>query len=378
LIFFLTYNDQPSGVYWSQVTDVVAHLNTLGGPRVRLLALVSARDYWGIRRKIRSHSPDALVFPMVPTMKRWRSNAGLVKQICRWWKPSGLIARGVLATWMALRAREAGLVDHVCFDARGAYAAEWEEYRIIDDDALIQQFRAVEAEAVAKSDMRIAVSEALVAHWRERYGYADEAHAVVPCTLGTVHITAVGSDADAQRGEFGFGPMDVVLAYAGSTAGWQSFALLENIIGQVLAAQPNVKVLFLCAPDPAIDALVANWLGRALRTWVKPAEVPSVLAACDVALLLREESLTNRVASPTKFAEYLASGLPVAISAHIGDFSALVERDRLGVVLHGDQPLPMLYRPEPALRANLRRYALDHFTKAAYNTAYLRILSALG
>ena len=63
--------------------------------------------------------------------------------------------------------RDRGLVKRVCFDGRGAYAAEWEEYRIIDDDALIAQFRPLESEAVNKSDFRIAVSHALVAHWRE-------------------------------------------------------------------------------------------------------------------------------------------------------------------------------------------------------------------
>ncbi|HRO41179.1 MAG TPA: hypothetical protein PLZ25_14815, partial [Flavobacteriales bacterium] len=98
MILFLTYNDQPSGVYWSQVCDVVAHLNTLGGPRVRLVALVSARDYFGIRRKIRAHSPDAIVLPMVPRMKRWRANAALVSWACRWFRPTGIMARGVLAT----------------------------------------------------------------------------------------------------------------------------------------------------------------------------------------------------------------------------------------------------------------------------------------
>ena len=42
MILYVTYNDQPSGVYWSQVTDVVAYMNNCGGPRVRLLAFVSA------------------------------------------------------------------------------------------------------------------------------------------------------------------------------------------------------------------------------------------------------------------------------------------------------------------------------------------------
>jgi hypothetical protein len=35
MLLYLTYNDQPGGVYRSQVTYVVEHLNTLGQPRPR-------------------------------------------------------------------------------------------------------------------------------------------------------------------------------------------------------------------------------------------------------------------------------------------------------------------------------------------------------
>lgn len=376
MTLFLTYNDQPTGVYWSQVTDVVAYLNTLGGPRVRLLALVSARDYFGIRRKIRAHSPDALVLPMVPRMKHWRANAALVEAACRWLRPSGIMARGALATWMAIRARDKGLVKSVCFDARGAYAAEWEEYRIIDDDALIGQFRAVEQEAVHRSNLRLAVSHALVDHWRERYGYAGPDQVVVPCSLGSAHLQQ-GRDAVAARDRLGFTSTDVVLVYAGSAAGWQSFALLERFIALVLSAQPRVKVLFLCPPDAAIDALVANWLGRAVRAWVQPAEVPAVLAACDHALLIREDSITNRVASPTKFAEYLACGLPVVISPHIGDFSGDVAREQLGVVYQDGDELPVFERPSSELRARSVAFARANYTKAAHKAAYQAILNRL-
>lgn len=376
MILFLTYNDQPTGVYWSQVTDVVAHLNTLGGPRVRLLALVSARDYFGIRRKIRAHSPDAIVLPMVPRMKHWRANAMLVKAACRLLRPGGIVARGPLATWMALRARDAGLVRRVCFDGRGAYAAEWQEYRIIDDDRLIAQFPAVEQEAVRRSDLRIAVSHALVDHWRGHYAYAGDAHLVIPCTLGASHLAAA-NDPGAVRADLGFGPDDVVLAYAGSAAGWQSFSLLEQAITPLLVAQPRVKVLLLCPPDPAIDALTANWIGRALRTWVDPSRVNAVLAACDTALLLRADTVTNRVASPTKFAEYLASGLPVIISAHIGDCSAQVQRERLGIVHQPGELLPTLERPTPDERDRFRAFALAHYTKAAHEAGYRRLLQLL-
>lgn len=371
VILYLTYNDQPSGVYWSQVTDVVAHLNTLGGPRVRLLALVSIRDLRTTRRKIRAHCPDALVLPMVPQMKRWRSNAFIVNTVCRLLRPSGLMARGALGTWMALRAREKGLVKKVCFDARGAYAAEWEEYRIIDDDALIAQFRPVEKEAVERSDFRLAVSQALVDHWRERYGYAGIDHVVIPCTLGKDHLTEAARPTAKRAGE------DVVLVYSGSTAGWQSFELLESLLKEALTAQPQVRVLFLSRPDPRIDALGQAFPGRVDRKWVTPDEVAGILAECDHGVLVREDSITNRVASPTKFAEYLRAGLKVVAPEHLGDVSARVEREDLGCVWRPGQPLTTFQRVGQEDRQRLEKLALTTLTKSAFDREYLHLLEAL-
>lgn len=374
MIIYLTYNDAPGGVYWSQVTDVVAYLNTLGGARVRLVALVSARDYFGIRRRIKAHAPDALVLPMVPGVKRWRSNRHWVKVLCRLLRPSAIMARGVLGTWMALRAREQGLVPKVCFDARAAYAAEWEEYRIIDDDALIGQFRALEAEAVARADMRLAVSHALVQHWRERYAYHGTDHVVIPCTLGRAH-TAMPGEVPAQLP--GDNDATVWLAYAGSSAGWQSFGLLNGLLRQALAAQPHLKVLFLSQADAGIEALVADHPGRVVRRWVPAQQVPQLLRGCDAALLVREDTITNRVASPTKFAEYLSCGLPVFISPGIGDFSALVPQELLGWLLLPGAPLPQVQRPSDEARTQLHAFAVAHFTKESFRDAYGVLLAKL-
>ena len=185
LILYVTYNDQPSGVYWSQVTDVVEHLNSLGGEHVRLVAMVSVRGYFRSVRTIREHSPGAWVVPMVPRVQNWRINWLWLALIAVVMRPKGIIARGIFATAMALRLREKGLVRRVCFDGRGAYGVEWEEYRIIDDDDLIAQCQLMEADAGRRSDFRLAVSEALVSHWRERYDYQKEDHVVIPCTLGS-------------------------------------------------------------------------------------------------------------------------------------------------------------------------------------------------
>ena len=69
---------------------------------------------------------------------------------------------------------------------------------------------------------------------------------------------------------------------------------------------------------------------------------PEYLAAADLGLLLRDQTTLNRVASPVKFGEYLASGTPVIMTPQIGDFSSLVARKGLGTIIdldHSDDEL---------------------------------------
>ncbi|MBK9763839.1 MAG: hypothetical protein IPO87_10860 [Flavobacteriales bacterium] len=377
MIIYLTYNDQPSGVYWSQVTDVVDHLNTLGGPPVKLFALVSARGFSRTRRAIKQRSPKALVLPMVPQMARWKKNTWILSMVCRFVRPTGIIARGVFATWMAQRMRDRGSVKKVCFDGRGAYAAEWEEYRLIDDDALIAQFRPLEMEAVNGSDFRISVTHALVDHWRERYDYRGKEHIVVPCTLGADHGSVGGELGRTKRNGSPFSETDVVLVYSGSTAGWQSFGLLEELLSGVLDEQPNVKVLFLSKSDENNAKLVERYPGRVSVQWLDPDQVAATLGNCDLGIMVRENTVTNNVASPTKFGEYLAAGLPVVISEHLGDFSALVMQDSLGLVHREGTHMATLQRTTNEERTRLQHYAEAHFTKKAFNSSYLQLLSAL-
>lgn len=377
MILYLTYNDQPSGVYWSQVTDVVDHLNGLDNVRVRLVAFVSIRGFGSTRRAIKQRSPKAVVVPMVPQMRRWKWNTFLLGVVCLLLRPSGVVARGVFATWMALRVRDLGLVERVCFDGRGAYAAEWEEYRLIDDDALIAQFRPLEQRSVCDADFRLAVSASLVQHWRERYGYVGEEHIVVPCTLGT-HM---GEQEDpvfaSDRAGTPYGPTDIVLVYSGSTAGWQSFELLSSFLTELLGPKPEMKVLFLSKPDPNNAILKERFPGQVSVKWLAPEDVARWLRACDHGIMLREETLTNRVASPTKFAEYLSAGLPVVISPNLGDFSGLVEQEHLGSVYRPGTGTLRLGRTNDSERQRLSRFAIRYFTKEAFDPAYMRLLEAL-
>ena len=369
MILYLTYNDQPSGVYWSQVTDVVDHLNALGGDRVRLVALVSLRGYVSSRRLIRARVPDAIVLPMVPRQHNWHANWVWLWLLCRALRPSGIIGRGIFAAALALRMRDRGLIHQVCFDARAAYGAEWEEYRVVDDDALIAESSTLEREVITRSDLRMAVSHALVDHWRSAFGYAALRHVVIPCTLGRSVEALPMRQRNGLRAALGWHADDTVLVYSGSAVGWQSLELAERVVAPWLSADPSRRMLFLSTPHAVIDRLAKRHPGQVARRWVEHEQVRAILQDCDIGLLLRDARVTNRVASPTKFAEYLSAGLPVAISSSVGDFSGMVREDHLGQVMEDGDALG-LSRPTSVEVERLMRHARERFTKEAFDDDY--------
>ncbi len=373
MIIYLTYNDQPSGVYWSQVTDVVDHLNTLDGPPVRLVALVSLRGYLRSVREIRARRPQALVLPMVPRAHNWRVNWIWLWLVCKWMKPSAIIGRGIFASALALRMRDAGLVSQVCFDSRAAYGAEWKEYRVVDNDSLIAECVELERKVVNEADLRMSVSNALVAHWRDHLDYTGTRHLVVPCTLGRSVETGALVKGRGLRDALRWGKEDIVLVYSGTSVGWQSLELAEQVVGPWLAAGTTHRMLFLSQEHSVISRLMESFPGQVERHWIRHDEVRAALLACDYGLLLRDTRVTNHVASPTKFAEYLSVGLPVLISPDVGDFSAMVERDRLGQVVVPGMALPS-EAPATSTRQRLMEFAAARFTKEAFDVQYRTLL----
>jgi glycosyltransferase involved in cell wall biosynthesis len=96
-------------------------------------------------------------------------------------------------------------------------------------------------------------------------------------------------------------------------------------------------------------------------------EVPDYLAAADCGFLLRASSQVNRVASPVKFGEYLASGTPVIMSNGIGDYSELARRENVGVVLPTG---PWSATAETALKTFIDAYRRD---SASWRARCLRV-----
>lgn len=371
---YLTFGDQPSGVYRSQVLDLCRFLEEEMGEKCNLVAMVSLRGYMASRRKIKSQWKRSWVVPALPGMKFWALNLLILVWVFLFVKSGKVMARGILAANLALRLRKLGFVGKVIYDGRGAVHAEWKEYDVGIPPSLQAKAKNLEAKAVLRSDFRLAVSAELVKWWQKSFSYAPGKEIVVPCTLASDTQLELpdASRIESLRKERGWHKDDIVLVYSGSAAGWQSLTLVDDLLQGLLSENATLRVLFLAKVDLSKLKTYTEFPERVSKDWLAPEKVQGVLSACDYGILYRETSVTNQVAAPTKFAEYLAAGLPVLISEGIGDYSSFVIENQAGKLLpaESEAQLQAISHPEKQRMLGLAK----GFRKEAYREQYQRLL----
>ena len=372
MILYFTFNDLPSGIYSSQVIDVIKFMRAELKTDIRLLAFISVRGFYKNKKKIRQLLPDAIVIPMFPGVHRWKSNTFLLHRVVNRLKPEKIICRSVLATSLAFKVKEKSSLLKIVYDGRGAIAAEWKEYGVVTHPGMLKEISSLEKEAVIKSDYRIAVSEKLVEFWRSEYSYAKNDHVIIPCTLNRVFTnTAITEKSLAEaRAKLGIQDDSIVFAYSGSLAGWQSLSLFDKFVKAHMGANPKLHMLFLSMPHPVISSLTEEFPGRVICMNTDPSNVPQCLLAADYGLLIREESVTNLVASPVKFAEYLACGLKVLISENLGDYSSFIKTHHCGYIY---SEFNNAVKTNSQEKEAMRSLALQHFTKENYFEEYKKL-----
>lgn len=377
MIFYLTYNESSSAILSSQVIDVVKFLNKNFSTKVKLFAFISLRDYFSNKEKIKSQLPTATVYPMFPRMKNWSYNRFLLKILCYVYKPHTIISRSVMATKLAIQSRDSGFCKKVIYDGRGAIAAEWKEYDVVVDKFLLGKIEQYEKEVISRSDFRISVSDALVHWWRKAYGYEGTNHVIIPCTLrdGFLKVRLTGEAILARRMKLKLDIDDTVFIYSGSLAGWQSFELTKLFIEPILRKSMKKKMVFFSPPHGSISQLLEMFPEQIIIRQLESNEVQDYLIVGDYGLLIRENSQTNQVASPIKYAEYLSCGLKVIVSDNLGDYSGLSKTKNWGFI-YGDFDCTVK-KPDIAEKIKISGEAIQFFSKTSYMNSYNKIIQQI-
>lgn len=217
--------------------------------------------------------------------------------------------------------------------------------------------------------------------------------AVIPCCVdGARFAGAARHDRDALRREMGLEGR-FVLVHTGQLGGYY---LTRETVALVAAARredPSAFALVLTQGprEPAIEELARHGLGPAdsrVET-VSPDRVPLHLRAADAGLALIHPGPSDAAMSPTKVGEYLAAGLPVIVTAGIGDLDEHVGGRRVGALLqrldeagyHDALRELADLRADPTLAARCREtarelYDLETVGGPRYRALYEAVLAA--
>ena len=218
-------------------------------------------------------------------------------------------------------------------DVHGAYEEMKEFGRHVKpvNYALVRICNLWEASATRQLTARLVVSRALAEHSRRMHGNVP--CVVIPCGVKSVcenslELRQIWRERHGWQGK-------TVWVYCGGLSVWQ---WVDRVIAQFSEYTPGGdNVLWLITPDTALcheKCLAAGIPRERFRSeTLLPDEIQERLPAGDIGFLLRDDNVTNHVAFPNKFAQYVNAGLLTVLTRGLSEPATLSMEYGASIVL---------------------------------------------
>ena len=304
-------------------------------------------DRLGIRwRPVRYHKRPPILSTAFDVLQGARALDRELRRV-----PSAIVhVRSYVPAQMAMLSRRAEHAPLV-FDIRGFWADERVEGALWrDDGALYRVAKRRERAFFARADVIVTLTNASVPIIREWLNDGYRPIEVIPtCT----DVQAYAGTRSRQS--------EPHVVWVGSMGTWYRFDLAVRFA--------RVAGFPLTVLTRQIDEARSQADGGADVGFVAPEELPTALHAGDIGLCFYRPGFARLACSPTRFAEYLAAGMPVAVTPAIGDLEEIVEREQVGVVVReeDEEGLRLAARTLRRMASNehvvarCRRVAAEHF-----------------
>ena len=238
-------------------------------------------------------------------------------------------AMGALAKWLA--------GGKLIFDIRGFMAEEYVDAGHWPEGGLLYRLtKTAEKRLLKTADGFVVLTEKArkILFPHDRGGRPVE---VIPCCVDAERFrTADRESRDDIRRKLNLEGRRAII-YVGSLGGWYLTDETAELMAAAHREDASTFSIVLTQSPPEMIVGRLNALGVAgsdyLVKKVAPADAPRYLKAADFAVSLIKPCYSKMSSSPTKIAEYLASGLPVITNAGIGDLDDLIAEDKVGVIL---------------------------------------------
>ena len=207
--------------------------------------------------------------------------------------------RGELLSWHLSKILDSKYWHKILPDIRGTRVEEIKEF---SNFSSIQKFLKIwnhkkALKFLKQFDKVSTVSEALSKYLINNYK-TDSRNIVITPSLAGINCKFDLRQRIQIRKELNLNEKDIVIVFSsGGTALWQNNDVLK------ILANKGIQMLNLSKKEISHKNVI--------NRFVEYDKVPAYLNAADIAIIWRDKSIVNEVASPVKFSEYICCGLPV-------------------------------------------------------------------
>ncbi len=344
-IYYITYDGLTNSVFESQVLELLRFLKSnVGIPTlITFENPLKAREIKQKKELIASYfNGQLIILPKLPFLgKEFLKPAifALKKVISQ--NPSkerGIImhCRGQLGSYLGLMAKKALFRPDlkVLADVRGLASDELlfsdQNAKLKDIVLLPIRYRAIgdiERLIYSQADFISCVSTSLRDYLTSHFKIPAWKVDVVPCSVDTNKFIYDVETRENMRQRLNVS-RKIVFIYCGSIERWQRLDKVIEFFKIANTISRDVHLLLLINGDKRIinNILISSGLNMESVTLTSADhnDVPRFLMAGDVGLIIRDDNLLNAVSFPTKFGEYLSSGLFIISTRGVRDIANFI------------------------------------------------------
>lgn len=333
IICYLVYREDNVMVFQSQVLEYLTYMKKQDN--VDSIELILFRHDENLKKKdvvenkIKKYVNNFKTFPtLMPPLMMTQLNVDalrLKKYVERQYSSDeqiGVICRGDFATYLAAKAFSGYEKSRILFDNRGLSV---EESLLSHPNGILHKInRCIKKKAILyakeRCDMYNFVTTAMREYDISQYNYCKQLpYTIIPTLFKKEELdNDILKSIKAKEGINN----EIVVSYIGSTEAWQSTEQLINIIKEIATSYRDIKFFILTnGRIKQLDKLDKQILSRITVKSVSHDEIKYYLGISDIGIVIRDDNIVNKVAAPTKIAEYLTSGIQIIYQGNIGILS---------------------------------------------------------
>lgn len=193
-------------------------------------------------------------------------------------------------------------------------------------------------------DGYFAVTPALAEYIKKNFEPKENANFVIaPCATGAIEESYLDDYVDYRssfRKKFGIKSGEKVFIYSGGVSSWQCIDETIQLYRAIKNKTPNTRMLIFSHSIDFVQKLIKD---DDIQVYsFTPDELKKALCAGDFAFLLRKDCITNNVAFPNKFLEYVLSGMNIITTPYVFEIANQVKMNNIGMLYEMNEDITPL------------------------------------